>query len=156
MGLGDVYVNLKGREGKGIVSPGAKYEQVRQEIVAGLSQLVDPKTGQKAVSRIFTREEAYGSYDADVIPDLFVTNTEGYRVGWQSSLGVVTPEMFEDNNQVWSGDHCSLDPALVPGILFSNRKLAAGREPGIADVPASILKLLNVPEPEKLDGVPLF
>jgi predicted AlkP superfamily phosphohydrolase/phosphomutase len=156
MGLGDVYVNLKGREGKGIVSPGAEYEQVRQEIVAGLSQLVDPKTGQKAVSRIFTREEAYGSYDADVIPDLFVTNTEAYRVGWQSSLGVVTPEMFEDNNQVWSGDHCSLDPALVPGILFSNRKLATAREPGIADVPASILKLLNVPEPEKLDGVPLF
>ena len=90
------------------------------------------------------------------LPDLFVTNAEAYRVGWQSSLGVVTPEMFEDNNQVWSGDHCSLDPALVPGILFSNRKLVSGKEPGIADVPASILKLIDVPEPEKLDGVPLF
>ena len=77
MGLGDIYVNLKGREGKGIVAPGAEYEAVREEIRKKLVTLVDPKTGQRAVSRIFTREEAYGSFDADVIPDLFVTNSDG-------------------------------------------------------------------------------
>jgi hypothetical protein len=64
--------------------------------------------------------------------------------------------MFEDNKQVWSGDHCSLDPDLVPGILFSSRKLLAGHAAAIADVPATILKALGVPPPEKLDGVPLF
>jgi predicted AlkP superfamily phosphohydrolase/phosphomutase len=156
MGLGDIYVNLKGREGKGIVAPGAEYEAVRDEIRKKLVTLVDAKTGQRAVSRIFTREEAYGSFDADVIPDLFVTNAVGYRIGWQGSLGVVTKEMFEDNAQVWSGDHCSLDPALVPGILFANRPLPATTTPGIADVPATILHVLGVPAREKLDGVPLF
>src|SRR5664279_5067397 len=156
MGLGDIYVNLKGREGKGSVSPGAEYEAVREEIKRKLVTLVDPKTGQRAVSRIFTREEAYGSFDADVIPDLFVTNTAGYRIGWQGSLGVVTKEMFEDNVQIWSGDHCSLDPALVPGILFANRPLPKGRLPGIADVPATIYNVLGVTPPAKLDGVPLF
>jgi len=156
MGLGDIYINLKGREGKGSVSPGAEYEAVREEIKRKLVTLVDPKTGQRAVSRIFTREEAYGSFDADVIPDLFVTNTAGYRIGWQGSLGVVTKEMFEDNVQIWSGDHCSLDPALVPGILFANRPLPKGKLPGIADVPATIYNVLGVPPPEKLDGVPLF
>lgn len=156
MGLGNVYVNLKGREGKGIVTPGAEYEDVRRRIVEGLSKLVDPGTGERAVSRIFTREEAYGAFDADVIPDLFVTNTKGFRVSWQSSLGVVTPGIFEDNKQVWSGDHCSLDPDLVPGILFSSRKLDPGRKAAIADVPATILKALGVPPPEKLDGAPLF
>ncbi len=156
MGLGDIYINLEGREGKGIVSPGAEYEAVREEIKRKLVTLVDPKTGQRAVSRIFTREEAYGSFDANVIPDLFVTNTAGYRIGWQGSLGVVTKEMFEDNAQIWSGDHCSLDPALVPGILFANRPLPKGRLPGIADVPATIYNVLGVSPPEKLDGVPLF
>jgi predicted AlkP superfamily phosphohydrolase/phosphomutase len=156
MGLGDIYVNLKGREGKGSVSPGAEYEAVRDEIKRRLVTLVDPKTGQRAVSRIFTREEAYGSFDADVIPDLFVTNTAGTRIGWQGSLGVVTKEMFEDNVQIWSGDHCSLDPAVVPGILVSNRGLPKGKLPGIADVPATIYHLLGVAPPEKLDGVPLF
>jgi predicted AlkP superfamily phosphohydrolase/phosphomutase len=156
MGLGDIYVNLKGREGKGIVAPGAEYEAVRDEIKKKLVTLVDAKTGQGAVSRIFTREEAYGSFDADVIPDLFVTNAVGYRIGWQGSLGVVTKDMFEDNAQVWSGDHCSLDPALVPGILFANRPLPAGKTPGIADVPATILHALGVAARDKLDGVPLF
>jgi predicted AlkP superfamily phosphohydrolase/phosphomutase len=156
MGLGDIYVNLKGREGKGSVSPGAEYEAVRDEIKRRLVTLVDPKTGQRAVSRIFTREEAYGSFDADVIPDLFVTNTAGTRIGWQGSLGVVTKEMFEDNVQIWSGDHCSLDPAIVPGILVSNRALPKGKLPGIADVPATIYHVLGVAPPEKLDGVPLF
>lgn len=156
MGLGDVYINVKGREGKGIVSPGAEYEAVREEIKRKLVTLVDPKTGQRAVSRIFTREEAYGSFDADVIPDLFVTNTAGTRIGWQGSLGVVTKEMFEDNTQIWSGDHCSLDPAVVPGILFANRPLPKGRLPGIADVPATIYNVLGVAPPDKLDGVPLF
>jgi len=156
MGLGDIYINVKGREGKGSVSPGAEYEAVRDEIKKKLVTLVDPKTGQRAVSRIFTREEAYGSFDADVIPDLFVTNTAGTRIGWQGSLGVVTKEMFEDNVQIWSGDHCSLDPAVVPGILVSNRALPGGKLPGIADVPATIYSVLGVPPPEKLDGVPLF
>ncbi len=156
MGLGDIYLNLKGREGQGIVSPGAEYEAVRDEIRRKLVTLVDPKTGQRAVSRIFTREEAYGSFDADVIPDLFVTNTAGTRIGWQGSLGVVTKEMFEDNAQIWSGDHCSLDPAVVPGILFANRALGKGKQPGIADVPATIYHVLGVAPPEKLDGVPLF
>jgi predicted AlkP superfamily phosphohydrolase/phosphomutase len=156
MGLGDIYINVKGREGKGSVAPGAEYEAVRGEIQRKLVTLVDPKTGQRAVSRIFTREEAYGSFDADVIPDLFVTNTAGTRIGWQGSLGVVTKEMFEDNAQIWSGDHCSLDPAVVPGILVSNRALPAGKQPGIADVPATIYSVLGVPPPEKLDGVPLF
>ena len=156
MGLGDIYVNLKGREGKGSVSPGAEYEAVREEIKRKLVTLVDPKTGTRAVSRIFTREEAYGSFDADVIPDLFVTNTAGTRIGWQGSLGVVTKEMFEDNAQIWSGDHCSLDPAVVPGILFANRPLPKGKLPGIADVPATIYNVLGVTPPEKLDGAPLF
>ncbi len=156
MGLGDIYINLKGREGQGCVSPGAEYETVRDEIKKRLVTLVDPKTGQRAVSRIFTREEAYGSFDADVIPDLFVTNTAGTRIGWQGSLGVVSKEIFEDNNQIWSGDHCSLDPAVVPGILFANRPLPKDKQPWIADVPATIYHVLEVTPPEKLDGVPLF
>ncbi len=156
MGLGEIYVNLKGREGKGIVSPGAEYEALREEISERLLALVDPKTGKKPVAAVYTREEAYGSFDADVIPDLFVGNSDGYRVSWQGSLGVVTPEVFEDNAQVWSGDHCSVDPAVVPGILFVNRKIQAKGTPRIADVPATILKLLGVPAPEKLDGEPLL
>jgi predicted AlkP superfamily phosphohydrolase/phosphomutase len=156
MGLGEIYVNLEGREGKGIVKPGEEYDAVRAEIKKRLLELTDPKTGKKPVYGVYTREEAYGSFDPAVIPDIFVTNSDGYRVAWQSSLGVVTPDLFEDNNQVWSGDHCSVDPAVVPGILFANRPFPKDKMPGIADVPATIYKALGVTPPEKLDGVPIF
>ena len=156
MGLGEIYLNVRGREGQGIVAPGAEYEALRSEIQAKIKTLVDPATGKLPVKNAYTREEIYGSFDAAVIPDLFVTNDEGYRVGWQSSLGVVTKEMFEENRQVWSGDHCSLDPTVVPGILFANRPLPEDRTPRMADVPATLFKALGVTPPEKLDGVPLF
>jgi predicted AlkP superfamily phosphohydrolase/phosphomutase len=156
MGLGEIYLNVRGREGQGIVAPGAEYEAVRSEIKAKIVTLVDPATGKRPVVNAYTREEIYGSFDAGLIPDLFVTNSEGYRVGWQSSLGVVSPEMFEVNKQVWSGDHCSVDPTVVPGILFANRPLPTDRIPAMADVPATLYKALGVEPPEKLDGVPLF
>ena len=156
MGLGEIYVNLRGREAQGIVEPGAEYDALRAEIRSGLLELVDEATGRKPVENVYTREEAYGSFDPNVIPDIFVTNSEGYRVSWQASLGVVTPDLFEENRQVWSGDHCSVDPDVVPGILFSSRPLRTDPRPSMADVPATVYKVLGLAPPEKLDGEPLF
>ncbi len=125
MGLGDIYINLKGREGQGIVAPGAEYEErAAARSSPGSRSSSTRRRGRRPVVDVFTREEAYGTYDAGADPRPLRHEHRGYRVGWQGSLGVVTPEMFEDNKQVWSGDHCSVDPALVPGILFSNRKLS--------------------------------
>ena len=146
MGLGDVYVNLSGREAGGIVAPGAEYEALRTELVQRLTGLADPKNGEKAVSRVFKREDVYKRFDPRLIPDLIVTNRPGYRVSWQSSLGVPTDNVFEDNRNVWSGDHCSLDPELVKGILFASRALRTDPSPGIADVTASVRRILGGPD----------
>ena len=99
---------------------------------------MDPKNGERAVSRVFKREDVYRRFDPRLIPDLIVTNRPGYRVSWQSSLGVPTGSVFEDNRDVWSGDHCSLDPEFVKGILFASKAFRADATPGIADVTASI------------------
>jgi predicted AlkP superfamily phosphohydrolase/phosphomutase len=145
MGLGDVYVNLQGREAGGIVPPGAPYEALRDELVARLQALADPTNGERAVSRVFKREQVYRRFDPRLIPDLIVTNRPGYRVSWQSSLGVPTQSVFEDNRDVWSGDHCSLDPDLVRGIFFSSRSFRTDPIPGIADVTASVRTMLGAP-----------
>jgi len=143
MGLGDVYVNLRGRERDGIVAPGAEYENLRAELARGLLELTDPATGERAVSRVFKREEVYRRYDPRLIPDLIVANRAGYRVSWQSSLGVPTGSVFEDNRDVWSGDHCSLDPDLVRGVFFASRPFSTGGVPGIADATAAARALLS-------------
>jgi len=156
MGLGDVYVNLRGREKDGIVAPGADYEKLRDELSRGLLELTDPKTGEHAVSRVFKRENVYRRYDPRLIPDLIVANRPGYRVSWQASLGVPTDTVFEDNRDVWSGDHCSLDPDLVRGVLFASKAFRAAPIPGIADVTASIRQLIGAAAPPDAAGKSLW
>ena len=156
MGLGDVYVNLKGREKNGIVEPGAAYETLREELIRRLTGLTDPKNGERAVSRVLKREDVYRRFNPRLIPDLIVTNRPGYRVSWQASLGVPTENVFEDNRDVWSGDHCSLDPELVRGVLFASRPFRAAPVPGIADVTASVRALIGAPAPPDAAGKSLW
>jgi len=156
MGLGNIYVNLAGREGEGIVQPGEEYRRLVAEIKSKLEAFVDEETGENPVAHVFTRDEAYGVYDPQLIPDLFPSNNRGFRVGWQDSLGIVARNVVEPNTDIWSGDHCSVYPPLVNGILFSSRPLPAAADPYMADVPATLLDLYGVEPSVELDGVSLL
>lgn len=151
MGLGGIYVNLAGRESQGSVQPGAEYEQIRSAIIAGLEAAVDPGTGERPVWKVYRREEMYGTFDPTMIPDLRVGNNLGYRIGWQTALGQVPRDLYEDNLKAWSGDHCSLAPELVPGILFANRPIKR-TDPNIVDVLPSVLQEMGIPVPAEVDG----
>ncbi len=151
MGLGNIYINLLGREPKGSVAPGREYDEVREGIARGLEALVDPETGEKPVRRVYTREEIYSKFDPRVIPDLRAANADHYRVGWQTSLGEVPRDIFETNLKAWSGDHCSNDPEVVPGVLFANVRLDA-KAPFIGDLHPTILALLGITPAAGLDG----
>jgi predicted AlkP superfamily phosphohydrolase/phosphomutase len=152
LGLGQIYINLKGREAKGIVTSGEEYRQVAAQIKAGLESYVDPETGQKPVAHVFTRDEAYGTYDPALIPDLIPSNSEGYRIGWQDSLGGIAKQITEPNDRIWSGDHCSVYPPLVDGILFSNVRLDAAGLVQMSDIAPTILDVFGVQPTAKLDG----
>lgn len=155
MGLGEIYINLRGRESQGIVAPGAEYDALKNELKMKLPQMVDPDGGAHPVRRVLAREEVYRQFDPNMIPDLFVTNNDGYRVSWQTSLGGIPKNLIEVNKQVWSGDHCSLDPEIVKGIFFYNRKITTDRAPYIGDVYPTVLGLLGVKPPYQLDGLEL-
>src|SRR5438093_217277 len=138
-----------------LVPPGAEYAALKRELKQKLVAMVDPETGDHPVRRVLSREEVYRQFDPNMIPDLFVTNNDGYRVSWQTSLGGIPKQLIEPNKQVWSGDHCSVDPEIVKGIFFYNRKLNTDRAPYIADVYPTVLGLLGVKAPYELDGVEL-
>ena len=154
MGLGGIYINLMGREGQGSVLPGPEYEAVRQQIIEGLEALVD-ENGARPVTKVWKREELYSDYRDDLIPDLRVSNSLGYRVSWQTTLGGFGHSVIEDNDRAWTGDHCSNDPSVVPGILFSNRPLR-NDSPRMIDMMPTILRALGLDLPEGLDGKPLL
>lgn len=122
LGLNGLYINLKGREQRGIVEPGDR-ERLMAEISAELLATVDPATGLPAVAKVYAREQAFHDRGAlDVGPDLVVGYAKGTRGSDESALGSVPLQVIVDNMSAWSGDHC-MDPESVPGVLFTNRPL---------------------------------
>ncbi|MHC4712216.1 MAG: alkaline phosphatase family protein [Planctomycetota bacterium] len=151
LGLGGVYINVKGREKHGTVAPGAEYDEVCRQITEGLQRVVDPATGKRPVFKVYNRDDIYSGYDPDEMPDLRVANAPGYRCSWQSSLGGVQPEISEPNAKKWSGDHCTYEPSLTKGIFFSSRTLAR-TDPTLLDFFPTVLKLFGYETPGDRDG----
>jgi predicted AlkP superfamily phosphohydrolase/phosphomutase len=155
LGLGQVYFNLKGREGQGIVNPGEEYKRLAEEISAKLLDLRDPQTGARVVSAVYKRDTVFWGPYIDTAPDLQVGFADGYRVSWQTSLGGSPPGLVYPNMRKWSGDHCSFDYATIPGALISGQKLA-GADPRIIDLAPTVLKYFGIPIPKEMDGKPLL
>ncbi len=149
MGLNGLYLNIKGREKHGIVEP-AEVEALKQELQKGLNGMVDPASGAIGITGVFIADKVYRGPYTENSPDLIVGYGAGYRASWDSVMGKVTAQVFEDNLKAWSGDH-SIDPRLVPGVLFSSHKFVE-EKPAIVDVAPTILKLFGLPLPAHFDG----
>jgi predicted AlkP superfamily phosphohydrolase/phosphomutase len=152
MGLNGIYLNVKGREREGIVAPGPESDAIKNELREKLNGLIDPASGKTAITGMFDCDGIYAGPYVDNAPDLIVGYGAGFRASWDSVMGKVTGTVFEDNTKAWSGDHC-VDPRLVPGVLFSNRKINV-EKPAIVDVAPTMLQLFGLKLPGYLDGKP--
>jgi predicted AlkP superfamily phosphohydrolase/phosphomutase len=154
MGLGCIFLNVKGREANGIVNSDGEAESVRDGIVSGLTGLVDLDWGQVAVRSVARREQVYRGPYASEAPDLIVNFSPGYRVSWDTPLGGVPQGLFADNTKKWSGDHV-IDPALASGVLFMNRKFNA-ESPDLVDLAPTILNAFGVAKGATMEGSDLL
>jgi predicted AlkP superfamily phosphohydrolase/phosphomutase len=150
MGLNSLFINEKGREGEGIVAPGADKDNLVREISRKLEAATDPLTGERPVLRAFIAKDTYRGKNLEMAPDIVLGFNRGYRISWQSPLGGFPKEVVEDNAQKWSGDHMSA-PDVLPGIAFSNRKFTA-ESPALFDLTASVLDVFGVEKPKDMIG----
>jgi predicted AlkP superfamily phosphohydrolase/phosphomutase len=149
VGLTGLWLNIAGREAQGVVNP-ADAPALRTEIAKKLTGLKDESAGAVAINRVLDANKVYSGPYKDEAPDLIVGYNDGYRVSWDAAIGLPTGQLFHDNAKAWSGDHI-IDPLLVPGVLLSNRKIAAD-QPHITDLAPTILELFGVRVPEQMDG----
>jgi predicted AlkP superfamily phosphohydrolase/phosphomutase len=155
MGLGQIYINLNGREGHGIVAP-AESKAVQDDLAARLLTMTDPKTAARMVDAVYKRDDIYtGAYLTNAA-ELQVGLADGYRVSWQSTLGGSPPGIVYPNMKKWSGDHGSYDYKSTPGTLISSRPLSGAAELSIMDIAPTVLKYFGVPIPSEIDGKPIF
>jgi predicted AlkP superfamily phosphohydrolase/phosphomutase len=155
VGLGSIYINLEGRESQGIVASGEEKTQIEKEIISSLEQLMDPKNGKRVVHKVYRREEIFSGSKFEKMPDLVVGFSGGYRVSWQTALGAAPREQMEDNMKKWSGDHI-VEPSLVPGVFFSNRKLDLTKQISLYDIAPTILQEFGITPPKEFLGKPIF
>lgn len=149
IGFNGLYLNLKGREGQGIIEP-EKAPDVLARLSRELEAVVDDETGRTPVARVYRREEMYSGEMTPLMPELLVGYTPGFRNSSPSVLGATGKTIVDVNPWAWSGDH-SMARDLVPGSLFASR--AIGTEaPSILDLPVTILDWFGIPKPEQMVG----
>ena len=148
-GFSSIYLNIEGRENKGIVDA-EKKDKLIDEVIEKLSRLTDPKTGERVITNLYKGEEVYkGEYTKDA-PDIVVGFERGYRMSWENALGGSTLEVFLDNERAWGGDHL-IDKSHVPGILFTNFQIAK-ESPALINIAPTVLSLLGLDVPSSMEG----
>ena len=176
IGIGMVYLNLKGREPNGIVEP-ADADKLCDEIIAKMLAYKNPNATRSDDPKAYLSvndpqvfkgawkrgEYLAGPYAADIrddkgrciegAADIQVGFNFGYRVGWSTPLGSrSTKGIVLKNTNRWSGDHTSVHPNLVRGIFFSSRKMAADGAPHLQDLAPTTLVMLGQKVPDDMDG----
>ena len=155
MGIGQIYFNLRGRESRGIVSPGAEARQLAEELSAKLLTMTDPEDGAPIIRSVYKRDDIYSGEYLNNASELQVGMHDGYRVSWQTTLGGSPEGLVYPNMKKWSADHGGYDQATTAGVLIANRRLSNGN-PSIMDIAPTVLKYFGVQVPTDIDGKPVF
>lgn len=149
--IGQIYLNVRGRQPFGMVAPEA-YETVRAEVIEHLQRLRHPVTGQPLVEQIIVREAAAYGPHLDNGPDLHLV-LDGYRAMayplFATEGGIVTQQRLGN-----SGDHRANGILIAAGPPFKvGQTLTAAH---LVDLAPTLLYLLGVPVPDDMDGQVLW
>jgi predicted AlkP superfamily phosphohydrolase/phosphomutase len=148
--IGNIFINLKGREPRGTVEP-ADYAALCDTIRAGLLGLRDPDTGEQVVHAVYQAGDL-GTREVPGAPDLVLTFKRGYSVvGDESALQAVrdTGAIIADSNN-WSGNHEPDGILIAQGAGFKRGSVL--EDAAITDIAPTSLYFFGLPIPEAMDG----
>ncbi len=166
LGLGFIYLNLKGREPQGIVDP-SEADEVLAQIRTDLLAAEDEETGARICNDAYVVKDIHGGPYLDAEADLLTGFAPTYRVSWGTTLGGIylvenDDGSYElgpvciDNDKNWSGGHVSVALPDVAGVFFSNRKVEIP-EDGVSllHIAPTAIDLLGGDVPPEMDLPPL-
>lgn len=155
---GLIWINLKGREAKGIVNDGKEYEDLRNEIIKRALNFKDPETGEHVFSEAHKKEEIYSGECMRFAPDVVLVQKEkkymyAYRNSNQSrsKLPIEKVTLKETRRDaVQMGSHREDGILIIKGLPLQQGKNISGAR--LIDVAPTILYLMGVPIPKDMDG----
>jgi predicted AlkP superfamily phosphohydrolase/phosphomutase len=146
--IGQIVINLKGREPQGIVNQGKEYRLLRDEIVEKLKNLYDSQKGKRVKGQVFTKEESYLGKFSFNAPDItYLPNLDRYQAGNITGFGSNTP--FTDftgflATHNMDGIFMAKGPNIKMGETID--------EASIMDLAPTILYLMGLKVPDDMDG----
>jgi predicted AlkP superfamily phosphohydrolase/phosphomutase len=143
-----VFLNVQGREPHGII-PKSEYEAVRDKLAKEIEAIPDHE-GKPLGTRVLKPQQLYRKVNG-VAPDLFAY-FGGLR--WRSvgTVGLGTVQTFEndtgpdDANHAEEGIYILAGPGIPAGTHWDG--------PQIMDIAPTLLKLMNQPVPQDMQGRP--
>jgi predicted AlkP superfamily phosphohydrolase/phosphomutase len=147
--VGQIYINVEGREPQGCVQPGADYERVREQIMTSLAKLRDPATGEEVVESIYRREEIYRGDQVEHGPDIvFIPKRLEYFGFGEYEFG--SHKIIEAMKRGISGTHRMNGIFMAYGAAIRPGSRATGAS--LVDLAPTILHMMGVEIPSNMDG----
>jgi predicted AlkP superfamily phosphohydrolase/phosphomutase len=147
--VGQIRLNVRGREPQGLVEPGEQYEVARDKVIARLGELRDPQTGEQVVEAAYRREEVYWGHGMEQAADIVFIPTRMEYFGFgEYEFG--SNKIIEAMKRGISGTH-----RLSGMVLLWGKGILAGthlKDAQILDLAPSILHLMGEPVPQDMDG----
>jgi len=147
--VGQICINVQGREPQGCVPTGKPYEEVRDQIIDRLWQLRDPETDEQVVEAVYRREEIYHGDQLEHAPDIvFMPRRLEYFGFGEYEFG--SNQVIEPMQRGISGTHrmngifMAYGAGIRPGAVVANSSLV--------DLAPTILHMLGVDVPGHVDG----
>jgi len=152
---GNIFINLSGREPRGVVAAGREYEKLCDEIVEKLENLIDPDSGDRIVAKVYRREDLYeGAYIKDA-PDLLI-GWKDYTYYTSVTLGREQGEIFGPHMNIDCSEYKHVGTHRLNGTFMAmGGNIKKGSEvvgAGICDVAPTILYMLGEPIADDMDG----
>jgi predicted AlkP superfamily phosphohydrolase/phosphomutase len=136
VGLNSIYLNLEDREGEGSVrndETNLVLHKLKEDLLAWKGP-----DGSQVINGLQTNTEAFEGVYSKFGPDLVVGYNTGYRASSETGMGEWGDKTLEENLSHWGADHC-IDASLVPGVLFSNRRLDQFQTITYKDIPLLVI-----------------
>ncbi len=147
--IGQIHINLRGREPRGIVEPGAEYEALVRDITNQLDELTDPRSGEKIDVKAFRREDLYHGPFAERGPDLNLIFDD------MSYITHITLDALRDSVVGPPADHESGTHRLHGMFVLWGPGVREGKSlplADIVDVAPTAMHLMGESVPQDMDG----
>ncbi len=150
MGIGQIFLNLRGREPQGCVKE-EDYETIREEVIGILKSCKDDDTGIRLFKNVFSRDDVYHGENLEDAPDILVEANEPYGLFTRYSFGhgkvLDMPQSISGTHRL-EGFIALSGPDINPGSTIKNAS--------VIDFLPTVLKLMNIPIPNDIDGRALY